>query len=178
MGKFYNCFIVIVCLFFLSENIHGQEIRKGDKYTHARPTIGDEAPEIILKSPEGKTFKLSDLKGNYVLLDFWAAWCAPCRKANRKLVKIYEKYKASGFTIYSVSLDTNTDAWKQAILMDQMPWAYQVCEPEGFKGHYANVYRVDYLPDNYLIDKKGKIIAVDLKTSEIDKILKIYTINR
>lgn len=170
---------LMLCILLGSQHsLQAQDIRKKDKYDHPRPKIGELAPDIILTSPTGDTVKLSDLKGQYVLIDFWAAWCAPCRKANRKLGKIYEKYHNQGFTIYSVSLDDSQEAWKRAIAVDGMFWTYQVREGGGFQSNIAIQYRIDYLPDNYLLDKTGKIIAVELSVNELDKILKEYTANR
>ena len=180
MTKYLRFYLTCLCGVMLIgiSSLQAQDIRKKDKYDHPRPKIGELAPDIMLTSPTGETIKLSDLKGQYVLIDFWAAWCAPCRKANRKLVKIYEKYQEQGFVIYSVSLDNSEEAWKQAIAIDGMFWEYQVREGKGFNGEVAIQYRIDYLPDNYLLDKTGKIIAVELTVNELDKILKEYMANR
>ena len=131
----YLLFCFLSLSFFLgSSALQAQDIRKKDKYDHPRPKIGEIAPDIALISTNGETLKLSDLKGQYVLLDFWAAWCAPCRKANRKLNKVYDKYGSKGFTIYSVSLDSSNEAWQQAITVDGMMWKFQV--REGDKLYY------------------------------------------
>tara|TARA_B100000579_G_C22747184_1_gene812133 strand:- start:588 stop:1274 length:687 start_codon:yes stop_codon:yes gene_type:complete len=131
--------------------------------------IGAIAPEINLKSPDGKFIALSSLKGKVVLLDFWASWCRPCRAENPNLVRLYNKYKDKGFTVYSVSLDQNKDKWMAAITQDQLTWLNHVSELTGWRSSAGNKYGVSSIPKTFLIDAKGKIIAYDLRGNDLEK---------
>jgi thiol-disulfide isomerase/thioredoxin len=131
--------------------------------------IGEIAPEINLKSPDGKLIALSSLKGKVVLLDFWASWCRPCRAENPNVVRLYNKYKDKGFTVYSVSLDQNKDKWMAAITQDQLTWSNHVSELTGWKSSAGNKYGVSSIPKTFLINKKGEIIGYDLRGNELGK---------
>jgi len=135
---------------------------------NAKPQIGDMAPDIKLPSPEGKEISLSSLKGKYVLLDFWAAWCGPCRKESPVLVKDYAKFKDKNFTIYQVSLDKTADAWKAAIIKDNLEDWYHVSDLQHWKCAPAKVYGVRSIPANFLLDPTGKIIATNLRGSALE----------
>lgn len=140
--------------------------------------VGDSAPEISLKDPSGKVYSLSDLKGKIVLVDFWASWCSPCRKENPSLVRTYERFhyakfkNAKEFVIFSVSLDDDTNRWKQAIEKDQLSWEYHVSDLKGWNSEAAAAYGVESIPSNFLIDHNGKVIAINLKGKSIDDALK------
>ena len=131
--------------------------------------IGDKAPEIALSDVNGKIIKLSSLKGNVVLIDFWASWCRPCRAENPNVVKLYNKYKNKDFTIYSISLDQDRKKWIDAINQDQLSWPNHVSELTGWKSTPGIQYGVSSIPKTFLIDKDGIIIGYDLRGSTLEK---------
>lgn len=125
-------------------------------------TIGKVAPEIALKSPEGKEITLSSLKGKLVLIDFWASWCKPCRMENPNVVKVYDEYKNKGFEILGVSLDRDKQKWVGAIANDKLSWLH-VSDLKFWQSEAAIKYNVKAIPKTFLIDKEGKILAKDLR---------------
>lgn len=137
----------------------------------AQPKQGQPAAEIALPSVNGDTLRLSSLKGKVVLLDFWASWCGPCRVSNKNLVKIYEKYKPQGFEIFGVSLDDEKDKWKAAIKKDKVTWL-QVNEAGGWEATVAQAWNLVAIPTSFLIDKEGRLLAMDLEGKDLEKALK------
>lgn len=135
------------------------------------PQIGDWAPDIRLENVEGKSMSLSSLKGNYVLLDFWASWCRPCRIEAPHVVEAFHQFKDLGFTVFSVSLDSNRERWLKAIETDGMVW-HHVSDLKGWKSAGAAKYGIRSIPATYLIDPQGKIIAKDLRGPELAEALK------
>ena len=127
------------------------------------------APEIIMSSPEGKEIRLSSLKGKVVLIDFWASWCGPCRKENPNVVKLYNKYKNKGFTIYSVSLDTDMASWTHAIEQDGLIWPNHVSDLLGWKTMITKIYGFNAIPHTVLVGKDGNIIDVGLRGDALEK---------
>jgi len=131
--------------------------------------IGDPAPELEFKDPEGNLRKLSDLKGKIVLIDFWASWCRPCRIENPNVVNTYNKFKdasfknADGFEIYSVSLDRNKTDWEKAIKADGLVWENHVSDLKFWQSEAAAKYNVNAIPATFLIDGDGVIIAKSLR---------------
>lgn len=134
--------------------------------------IGSQERDIALPNPEGDTLRLSDLKGQYVLLDFWASWCRPCRHENPNVVAAYKKYHDKGFTVFSVSLDSQKSRWKQAITQDGLVWPTHVSDLKGWKSSAAQLYHVRSIPHSFLIDKEGNIIANNLRGEALQNKLK------
>lgn len=134
--------------------------------------IGKPAPELSFPTPEGKMLSLSSLKGKVVLLDFWASWCKPCRMENPNVVKLYNEYKDKGFTVFSVSLDNNKSKWTNAIQADGLVWPNHVSDLGGWNSMAAAIYSVNSIPQTYLIDADGTIIAKDLRGEDLANKLK------
>lgn len=138
--------------------------------------IGKLAPDIDLPTPDGKSIKLSSLKGKYVLLDFWASWCGPCRRENPSVVAAYNKFKDKGFTVYSVSLDKDKTAWVNAIKADGLIWENHVSDLKFWNSIAAKMYNVQGIPAQFLLDKEGIIIAQNLRgdalTAKLAEVLK------
>ncbi len=135
--------------------------------------IGNKAPDLILFSPDGDSIKLSDLKGKIVLVDFWASWCGPCRRENPYVVKAYKKFKNKSFeggdefTVFSVSLDRNKDRWLHAIKKDKLNWPYHGSDFKGWNSEAAIKYNIRGIPDNYLINGEGIIVAKQLRGKKL-----------
>jgi|TARA_Y100000780_G_C13640134_1_gene400142 thiol-disulfide isomerase/thioredoxin len=123
-------------------------------------SFGSVAPEIILSDTAGKDIALSSLRGKYVLLDFWAGWCGPCRMENPNILKNYLKYKNKGFEVYQVSLDRSRSDWVNAIKKDNLIW-YNVSDLKYFQSEAASIYNIDRIPKGFLLDPNGVIIAKD-----------------
>lgn len=132
---------------------------------------GTQLPEINMADVNGNNISLALLKGKYVLVDFWASWCGPCRAENPNVVAAYNNYKDKGFTVYSISLDDDKDKWKQAIAKDKLAWQYHVSELKGWESNIVHEFGINAIPTNYLIDKDGKIIASNLRGKELENIL-------
>ena len=133
---------------------------------------GRTAPEIEMKDPDGKTRKLSDLRGKVVMIDFWASWCSPCRAENPNVVRLYKKYHDKGFEIYSVSLDRTRDAWVNAIHQDGLEWPNHVSDLRGWTSSGGASYGIRSVPSTVLVDREGKIIARNLRGHELANKLK------
>ena len=143
--------------------------------------IGQQAPDIVLESPSGELIPLSSLRGKMVLIDFWAAWCPPCRRQNPHLRELYHRYKdkefvnGSGFTIYSVSFDRDREDWIAAIAQDSLDWEYQVVDLKGMRASgVASRWLVESIPHNTLIDGDGIVLSVGLRGSYLEEKLDEY----
>lgn len=133
-----------------------------------KPTIGKLAPDFTMNDTDGKPFSLSQLKGKYVLVDFWASWCGPCRGENPNVVIAFNKFKNKNFTILGISLDENKAAWLKAIKDDKLEWK-QVSDLKQWNSAAVGLYGFDGIPYNVLIDPQGKIIATELRGPDLEK---------
>jgi len=143
--------------------------------------VGNKAPEMIGKSLTGDIIKLSDTRGKLVLIDFWAAWCRPCRMENPNIVSVYQKYNKKkfnngekGFTIFSVSLDKAKPSWEKAVKDDKLDWPYHISDLKGWYSKYAAVYGVRSIPSNFLIDGNGIIVAKGLRGPDLETTVRKY----
>lgn len=133
--------------------------------TKKQLSIGSLAPTIQLPRFQVPTqiITLEELRGQYVLLDFWASWCAPCRKENPYLVRAFEQFSNQNFTIFSISLDHTHTAWKKAIEDDDLVWKYHASDLKGWENQAARDYGIESIPFNLLLDPEGKIIAKNIR---------------
>jgi thiol-disulfide isomerase/thioredoxin len=137
------------------------------------PLFGQQAPEIKLPTPAGDSLALSSLRGKYVLVDFWASWCGPCRRENPNVVAIYNKYKDKNFAILGVSLDQEKADWVEAINKDGLAWAH-VSDLKYWNSIVVGLYKFEGIPFNVLVDPQGKIIANDLRGEALEIKLSEY----
>lgn len=129
--------------------------------------VGRQAPDFTLPDVNGQPISLNSFKGKYVLVDFWASWCKPCRLENPNLVAAYNKYKDKNFTIFGVSLDENRESWLQAIQADQLAWAH-VSDLKQWESMVIPLYGFDGIPYNVLLDPQGNVIAEGLRGADLD----------
>ena len=147
-------FSVLVLLLACGSHSQG----KNDKNAVVGLNVGNRAPELSYKDPEGKTIALSSLQGKMVLIDFWASWCPPCRRENPNVVNAYQEFKdknfqnGNGFTVYSVSCDKDHDSWVNAINSDHLVWKNHVSDLKGWESEATYIYKISSIPSNILIE--------------------------
>jgi len=156
--------LVFLCFSFAKQEITGLN-------------VGNIAPEITQHDPSGNTLKLSSLRGKYVVLDFWASWCPPCRRANPGLVRIYKEFNGKNFdngkglAVYSVSLDKDKNQWMGAIKADKLEWQEHVSDLMGWNSQVAYAYHVESIPSNFILDGNGKIVAKNMDEGSLRNFL-------
>jgi peroxiredoxin len=154
----------------VKNSVYGKEVKQ--LYQKAMfLEIGNDAPLFTLPDKDGNAVSLSSFKGNYVLIDFWASWCAPCRREHPNLIKLNESYKNKGLKILSISMDKRKELWLKAIVEDKLTWT-QLSDLKALDSEVGNNYGIKILPTNFLIDKEGRIIAKNLNETDLSSKLK------
>ena len=138
--------------------------------TTAQINVGDSIPSIVLKSSANKEVNIASFKGKYVLIDFWASWCGPCRVGNKKLVKLYNEANHDQFEIIGISIDKDGDKWLKAIEKDKIKFT-QLIDSKGFDAETAIQFGVDELPSKFLFNKEGILIAKNPTEEELIQLI-------
>ncbi|MCX6293702.1 MAG: AhpC/TSA family protein [Sphingobacteriales bacterium] len=146
------------------------EMNKPKPTEQQKPVVGNIAPDFTMNDTEGNPVSLSQYKGQYVLVDFWASWCVPCRGENPNVVAAYKKYKNKNFTVLGVSFDEDKDAWMNAIQKDGLTWKH-ISDLKGWQSAVVPVYGIEGIPYNVLLDPEGKILATELRDKDLDAFL-------
>ncbi|MBK9335723.1 MAG: TlpA family protein disulfide reductase [Lewinellaceae bacterium] len=141
------------------------------RYRQPRFVAGEKVPDFTAVLADGKTVRFSDLRGKYVLLQFWGSWCGPCRAENPHLVDLYQKYHPQGFEIFSVGIEQNRRAWQVAIEKDGLVWPYHTVELGSFGGELPRLFNIRSIPTTFLVNPDGVIMGVRLNSDRMDEML-------
>ena len=155
----------------MKKSYYAQKAQPQSPETSSGTWVGKPAPDLSLEDADGKAIPISSFKGKYLLVDFWASWCGPCRMENPNVVKAYSEYKDKNFAILGVSLDKDKGAWKKAIKEDKLAWS-QVSDLKYWNSQAVEVFQFQGIPFNVLIDPQGKIIAQELRGNDLENKLK------
>jgi peroxiredoxin len=155
---------------FLSEMEKNSQ-QPPDQSAGGESWVGKTVPELVMQDPNGKNISISSFKGKYLLIDFWASWCGPCRMENPNVVKAYNEFKGKNFTILGVSLDKDKDSWKKAINQDHLSWS-QMSDLKYWSSQAVETFGFQGIPFNVLVDPSGKVIAESLRGEDLDSKLK------
>jgi peroxiredoxin len=156
---------------FLAEMEKGGSQQQQAGQTSNASWVGKTVPELTMPDVNGKEISISSFRGKYVLIDFWASWCGPCRMENPNVVKVYNEFKGKNFTILGVSLDKDKDAWKNAIVQDHLSWT-QMSDLKYWNSQAVETFGFQGIPFNVLVDPSGKVIGESLRGEELESKLK------
>lgn len=131
----------------------------------------EKLPNISGKNPQGDSFHIRSIESKLIMLEFWASWCPPCRKASPKLVALYNKYHSQGLEIVSISLDDKHSKWEKAIKDDGLIWPYHICEYQGWESKLALQYQIEEIPNNVVYNQEGKIVAKSIAPEDWDTVI-------